>query len=401
MEEALPDIGELAGSFDVHCPALAEPVHEVLSVMRDEGGVNWSTAYGGFWVLTSYDAIFKAAQDWQHFSNAFGISPSHDRGGYKFVPIEYDPPVHRAWRRVLNPVFSPQEAAILEVDIRAIADRLIDSFVESGSASILDQYVRPLQGDVFFKLIFGLPDEEVALCRKAATDGVFAIDPQDRQAGFMTVREHCKLIYEERFDREKTSTVIAALNQASIDGEAVTEDDYRGVLELLIFGGNETTANALGNILLHLATHPNDRDRGVGDPSAVSSVIEESLRHESPVVWNGRTVVEDFVFEGHEMKAGQKVQLSWMSAGRDETVYSDAAEFDPDRGKNHLSFGAGPHRCLGSHLARVILNAGTSQLLMRIPDFRMTDNAAIQHNIGDSRGLVELPLIFTPGSRTA
>jgi cytochrome P450 len=226
---------------------------------------------------------------------------------------------------------------------------------------------------------------------------VFSNDNDARMRGFARVQDHCRLLYQERDTRAATSTVLQALNEAMIDGAPPTEDDYLGVLELLVHGGNETTVNALGSTLHRLATNEHDRDRVAADPTLVPQLVEEALRHQAPVVALGRTLVKDCELGGHEMKAGQMVLLSWMGANRDEEMFPNADEFNLDRTpNNHLAFGAGPHRCLGSHLARAIVCTGTERLLARLPDLRIPAGTALEHRMGASRGLHELPLEFTP-----
>ncbi len=389
---------DLATHFDVHDPALNERVYEVLEWMRNEDEVHWVDARGGYWLVTGHDALFEVAQDWQTFSSALGTSIDNKRTN-KFVPIEVDPPTHRTWRRVLNPLFSPQEADRLVPAMREIANRLIDGFAADGQVDLVQAYAAPFQGESFFRLIFGLNDEDTEHCRDAATQGVFADDPLVRREGFTKVSQFCARLYEERAERGKTNAIIRLLDHGEIDGKPITEAEARGVLELLVFGGNETTVNALSNILLHLAENDADRERVLADPTLLPHAIEESLRHDSPVVALGRTASKDVELCGHAIKAGQNVQMSWMSANHDGRAFPDPKAFDIDRtSNNHASFGVGPHRCLGSHLARAILRVGAEVLLERLPDFHLVPGTEITHRMGDARGPAEVLVAFTPAA---
>jgi cytochrome P450 len=393
------DVAELARTFDQYDPVMGEAVFDVLAAMREQDGeLSWVESEGGRWIITGQAALHEAANDWHTFSSdgAFGGAA---RKGEVFVPIEFDPPVHLTWRRVLNPMFSPQEMQRLRPAMNDIADRLIDAFAAAGVVDLAADYAEPLQGEIFFRLVFGLTDEaEISLCRQAAADGVFASDPLVRRAGFMTVSRFVRQMYQEREERAKQCSVVDLLNRAEIDGAPVTEDKFAGVLSLLVFGGNETTVNGLLNTLHHLVTNAGDRDRLLADPSLVRHAVEESLRFESPVIGLARKVTCDVTFHGKDLKAGDTAVLSWMAANRDPAAWEDADTYDLDRERSHAhaSFGIGPHRCLGSHLARAILLTGVERLLQRLPDVRLEPGASVPYRTGSTRGPSRLPAVFTP-----
>ena len=144
---------------------------------------------------------------------------------------------------------------------------------------------------------------------------------------------------------------------------------------LVLIAGVDTTWSAIGSSLWHLATHPEDRQRLVADPSAMPLAVEELLRAYSPVTM-ARVVTEDVEFEGCPMKAGDKVLMNFPAANRDPEVFEDADRVVLDRELNrHVAFGSGIHRCAGSNLARMELRVAIEEWLRRIPEFRLAEGA--------------------------
>jgi cytochrome P450 len=168
--------------------------------------------------------------------------------------------------------------------------------------------------------------------------------------------------------------LVSSLVSANIDGEALTPAELASFFILLVVAGNETTRNAISHGLLLLTEHPDQRELLLADlEGRTGHAVEEIVRYVSPVIWMRRTLTQDTVMNGHAYQANDKVLLMYQAANRDETVFGPTADqFDITRWPNqHVGFGAaGPHFCLGAHLARREITVILRELLTRVPDIR-------------------------------
>jgi len=194
-----------------------------------------------------------------------------------------------------------------------------------------------------------------------------------RLEGMGQVVAYFQTLIEERRanpDPNAQDIVTAALNW-TLDGEPINDGDLLNCLLLLFMAGLDTVANQLSYSMLHLATHAEDRARIVADPELIPRAVEEILRV-YPIVQTARKATKDFEFHGCPVKAGDMASFPLAAAGRDENMFPDARTVDLDRGvTRHISFGAGPHRCLGSHLARQELAVLLEEWHKRIPEYRV------------------------------
>ena len=167
--------------------------------------------------------------------------------------------------------------------------------------------------------------------------------------------------------------LVSALATANIDGEQLTHAELASFFILLVVAGNETTRTAISHSLTLLTDHPDQRELLLADlEGRIGPAVEEIVRYVSPVIWMRRTVTRDTVMNGHAYREGDKAVLFYQAANRDESVFADPERFDITRSPNpHVGFGsAGPHFCLGAHLARREITAMLRELMTRIPDIR-------------------------------
>ena len=192
--------------------------------------------------------------------------------------------------------------------------------------------------------------------------------------------------------------LTTALITTNIDGEALTHDELASFFILLLTAGNETTRNSIAHGLWALTEHPDQRALWQADPTTIAATgVDEIVRWASPVIWMRRTVTEDTVLSGQELHEGDKVLLFYNSANRDESVFEDPFRFDVRRSPNpHVGFGAaGPHFCLGAHLARREIDVMLRRLLHRLPDI---EASAEPDRLRSSfiNGIKHLPCRYTP-----
>ena len=387
---------ELVENFDIHDPRLVDCFYETLERMRRKGPVHFSSAHGGHWIVVGHEEVTKAARDWRRFSSAAGVVLAGTKP-QKFVPVEYDPPQHQAFRRLLNPHFSSEAAEQYEADLRRFANRLIDDFEGRGSADLSADYAKPMAAHFFFTQFLAFSAEDAALCEAATNQAMFSTSMEEQLDGFKRLDEIVRKIVDSRRGQPSNNGFIDTLRTSEVDGRPVTEEELIGMIQLLIVGGDDTAVHTIGNILLLLGRNPLLRDRLRQDFSLFPSVMEESIRHMPPAVSIMRTVTQDTELGGQQMRAGEKVLLVWPSANRDEAVFEDADHFLLDRPnvRKHIAFGGGVHKCIGEWFARSIVSVATRTILDRIPDFEVPKDARIEYRMGQSRGPTKVPAFFS------
>jgi cytochrome P450 len=387
-----------ARRFDYLAPELGADLPGVLARMREEHPVAWSEAHGGYWVVTRYEDVLAVAQDWATFSSAHGVSVPETTMAVTAIPEHIDPPSHREYKRLINAHFTPAVVHRYERPTRALVTQLIDRFVEAGSCELMEAFARPLPGLAFFDLVLGAPPDEVEPINAMATAASDPTDP-DRAAAWAGMYQWITDFLERRRAAPPRGDVVDAVLVAEIEGRPITEDEIIGIIQLLILGGLETTAGALGQAVIRFAREPAIPEQLRRDPSLVPAAVEELLRLDPPFIAIARTAMRDTEIGGQSIRAGDKVMIYWAAANRDDAEFACPAAFDLERRSNrHLSFGAGPHRCAGSTLARMNLRVAIEQLTQRLRDLALAPGAEpIAFHSALNRAPLAVPITFTPG----
>jgi cytochrome P450 len=385
--------------FDPLAPEMGDPAefHDALEHLRTHVGMARSDQRGGFWVATRYEDVLRIAQDWEAFSSEHGITVPAQQTPLPAIPEQLDPPLHREFKRLINRYFTPAAVHEQEDATRAIVNRLIDAVVEAGECEFMEAFAQPLPGLAFFDLFLHAPSEELHEINRLAS---VASTPTTEEA-IQARREMIGWIFqfaERRRNEPPKGDVVDAVLAAEVDGRPITELEVVGVIQLLLFGGLDTTAGALGAAMIHFCEDPSLPERLREDPSRIPDAVEELLRIDGPFAFIGRCAMRDVEVDGARISAGDMVLLSWSSANRDEREFGCPATFDLDREVNrHIAFGAGPHRCAGSNLARMNLRLAFEAIVERLRDLRLTDE--VRFHPGYSRGPEEVRIAFTPGPR--
>jgi cytochrome P450 len=259
---------------------------------------------------------------------------------------------------------------------------------------------RPFPGLAFFDLVLGAPPDEVAAINELATTASVSNNPGAADAWRGMFRWITDFV-EERRRRPPRGDVVDAVLAAEVEGRPIADDEIVGVLQLLILGGLDTTAGALGQIVIRFARHPELPALLRDEPGRLADAVEELLRLEPPFIAIARTATCDTEVGGQAVRAGDKVLIYWASANRDEAEFACPAAFDVDRASNrHLAFGAGPHRCAGSNLARLNLRVAVEEVVRRLHDIRLQDGVEpLPFHSALNRAPLTVPITFTPGPR--
>lgn len=316
------------------------------------------------------------------------------------IPQQIDPPLQTRYRKILDPQFSRKRMAELEPRIRAHAVELIDAVQGKGECEFDAAFAIPLPCTAFLGLM-GLPAEELQLFLELK-DGIIRppVPSGDLNAGREHRRETGRRIYEyfegliDQRLAESRDDVMSYLVRAEIDGQRLSRNEILDICFLFLLGGLDTVTATLGCSVAYLAENPEQRRRIVEDPAKIPAAVEELLRWETPVMAIPRVARQDVVLSGQQIKKGELVTFLIGSANTDETAFVDANRVDFDREANrHIAFGAGPHRCLGSHLARMELRVALEEWHRRIPDYRIKPGETPIYTTG-IREVRYLPLVW-------
>jgi len=366
-----------------------------LDALREESPAYWNTFGQGFWMLTRFSDIREAHQKSDVFSSRSIIVTDPDPQ-YMWIPTLTDGPDHVKYRQILNSYFSPRVVDTLWESNRGWANQIIDELIDQGRCDMSTDFAAEFPARVFLS-IAGLPQEDAPAALKWVSDTFSQMmDPDDHSvqlAATAAIREYFSNLLDDRRanPRDPKTDVLSHLLAARFHDEPLDQDTLLNICNVLILGGMDTLKCQLGYSFYHFATHPEDRQRILDDPSLIPSAVEEILRYYT-IVLPGRKLAQDYEIAGCPMKKGQMVWLDLGQASRDPRVFPDADKFIIDRPNNkHLAFAAGPHRCLGSHLARQELQVAIEEWHKRIPNYVLdTDEPIIEH--GGQLAVKSLPI---------
>jgi cytochrome P450 len=400
----------LTVDFDVYDPSLAEPVdvmQDRIAELAAKGPVVYSTAHGGHWIVTHYKEIHEVFTDTDTFSSYPNnlVTPA-DFG--RFIPLELDPPEHTAYRHALQPLFSPQRMKRLGDDIRGVVNDLIDEFAPTGQAEFISQFAHELPARVFLALM-DWPLEDAPMFTEA-TDAVLFGKPGGTQdendtammTAAMTIAGHFHGVIADRRANpgdDATSRLIHTEVDLPDGKRVLTDEELFRMFFLLLMGGLHTVQGSLAWAIVHFTNNPDQRDAIIADPTLIPKAVEEIMRIEAAVV-PGRRATRDVELGGVHIAKDDQLILMLCSANRDPEQFTEPGAFDISRSPNrHLSFGAGPHRCLGSHLGRIELIVALEELHRRIPDYRLVESDPPAFHSTQVRGCHRMPIAFTPESK--
>lgn len=400
--------GEIGGrnhftDFDLDAPEFSENFDDVASAVHQGCPVARSEAQGGYWVVSGFDDLRAIGQDWQNWTSTDGYEPSRSgTDDARLYPLEIDPPYQTRWRTQLGEYFSPRAIRANKESIRHHVNAQIDEFVERGACDWIDAFAAHVPGRVFFSTMLGVPLDDLPYLQAAADQAVRG-PVEGRGEGWNKVGAYLDGYLKQRQEEPPRGDFVDAVLRGvqTDDGEPAPWPHKIFIMVDMLAGGLATTTFLLGGLAHFLATHPQDRQRLAADPSLHAGAIEEIVRVYSSVLALGRTATKDSEVSGQKIKKGEMVMLSYALAARDPRHFEDPHTIDIERRiPTNPAFGYGPHRCIGSHLARLQAVTALEEMLRRLPDIRMADGPAptFFHSTV-TRDLVTLNVEFTPGSK--
>jgi cytochrome P450 len=331
--------------------------------------------YDGTWVVTHYEDIREVYQNDALYSAA-DVANFQELVGEKFrmIPLAIDPPEHGHYRVLLNPWFSPRAISDMEPRIRATVNELIDGFADKGECDVSYDFGRLYPVRVFMDLM-GFPREmleeflqwEYALLHSGG-------DFERMTWGIGSALAYCRSFIEEMRARP-ANNLTSHIVHGQVDGRPISEDEIIGAVLFLWVGGLDTVAATSSLAFRRMALNPELQRRLREHPEVIPEAIEEFLRMQ-PLVNSTRLVKTDHEIRGVKIREGDHV-MCFNSAGNfDPGEFAEPWDFRLDRPANrHFTLAGGPHRCLGSHLARRELRIATAEFLRRIPEFEIKPGA--------------------------
>ena len=343
----------------------------------------------GTWVFTKAEDQRAILQNAAAFSSNRGIFEAALGEALPMIPLEVDPPDHQKYRSLLNPLLSPKRVDALETGARERAVRLIDGFVARGGCEIMNDFAFPFAVGVFLQFL-GVPDDRRDEYLGWANDQYHGTLDQ-RQAAMRTIVTFVSDLIEQR-KQVPADDFIGFLLTAELEGRKLADREILGIGVLLFEAGLDTVAAAIGFDLYHLATHGDDQRRLREDPALIKPAVEEFFRAYSTIQMLREAAI-DTEYKGIAIKAGDLLSCPTMVANRDPAEFPDPDRIDIARETNrHNAFAYGPHRCLGSHLARRELVIGLEEFLRRVPTFRIRPGTAPTTYGGHVFGIENLEL---------
>jgi cytochrome P450 len=287
------------------------------------------------------------------------------------IPEHIDPPLHREYKRLINAHLTPAVVAAYEKPTRELVTRMIDGFIDRGECEFMTEFARPFPGAAFFDFVLHAPPDEVGYINDLSTRASVPTNP-DARGCWEAMNKWIVDFVDKRRQQAPRGDIVDGVLNGTIEGRPITEQEIIGVITLLILGGLDTTSGALGHFMIRFCREPSIPALLRERPELIPAAVEELLRLEGPFIAIARTATTDIEIDGHLVSEGEKVLIYWASANRDEAEFPDAERFDLERASNrHITFGAGPHRCAGSNLARLNLQVALEEITRRMTDFRL------------------------------
>jgi cytochrome P450 len=371
-EDQAGAVAELAATFDHNDHAMRKRCAEVYATLRGTCPVFHSEAWGGFWVASRYEDVYEVGRDPERFASGAGVLVPPMGHGRPLTPMEADGPEHASYRRLLLPSFAPAQVARMEADVRALARSLVDGVLAAGEADLYETLAKPLPM-LMITLLLGIEHDE--LFWEATDTLMYGRLSGAREAEVQSAARDLYAFMAREIERRRetpTDDLISLLMTGDVEGRPYTSDEVLDLCAFMLIAGLENTAFGIRATLRHLAVHPEHLAAVVADPGVVTNLVEQSLRLYTPVTALGRIATHDTEVAGQCIHAGERVLLLFGSANRDAAVFDQPDDFHLDRRDGrHLAFGIGPHRCIGSHLARLEIRIAVEEFLRRVPSFRL------------------------------
>jgi cytochrome P450 len=366
----------------------------------------------GFWFLTRYEdvsALLRAGLSVEVDNLADGVvrdqyvqlTENNDHSVLNYSMLDRDPPDHTRLRSLVTKVFTPRAVAALEPKVTALVDEALDRIAAAGRVNLVEELAFPLPFAVISEML-GMPPTDHARVRELSGTLVLSLEVVvEEETLAMITRASRELVDIIRgvvaWKREHPADdLLTALVAAEHDGQVLSDDELIAQVVLLYVAGHETTVNLIANGTVALLRNPDQLALLRAQPDLAGNAVEEFLRYDSPVQQTRRITTAPHSVGGKEIPAGTFVVACLASANRDDRFFGEDAErlrIDRAEAHRHVSFGAGPHHCLGAALARLEGRVAIERLVRRFPGLALGGDVRWNNRI-NLRGAAEVPVVI-------
>ncbi len=401
------------GQFDplLTSHEFAQNPYPTYHLLRREAPIYWSDLWG-CWILTRHRDIVSTLQNPKRFSSVGRLTAAMELPQpvreqvqplvrhYSQGLINVDPPDHTRLRQLVHKAFLPGTVSAMAGYVEGIVERLIEEAQPRGKMDIIWDFAYPLPVTVIAKLM-GVPAADHGKLKRWSGKIVeFMATPKpapevliSSQDALLALQDYFRSTFRRR-RVEPREDLISALVAAEEAGERLTEEELISTCVTLLIGGHETTTYLISSGVLALIQHPEQLRKLRANPDGARMAVEEMLRYEGPFQRNRRLATEAVELDSHLIEKGQLVVQMLGAANRDPAVFPNPDSFDIERHPNrHVSFGHGPHFCVGAPLARLEAPIAINALLRRLPNLELATDELVWKNTV-FRGLERLPVTF-------
>ena len=400
MATQLPDIPEaLLSDFDIvgDVGLVADPQQRLLETLaKDPRDIVYTPHNGGHWLVTSHELGREILSNADLFGSfPIGI-PANMEQRPRLIPLESDAAAHRRYRRLLLPIFEPAAVQQLQAGAETLAQEILDDVLPEGEFDFLWRVAKPISMGLFVRQL-GLEPERL--------DEFYAWESGFYRAPTMEERIECgqnigaylSAVVSQHVEHPKDDIVTMLLN-VEVEGERLSQEEVQSICYLLFLASIDTVATMLSFIVRHLARDQALFRRLKEDRSAIADSVDELLRMHAFINLN-RICERDTVFHGVAFRAGDNIVVPSFVTDRDERVFADPDAFNADRSKReknqHHAFGAGAHKCIGLHVAKMEVRVVLEALFDRISSLELVSESAVTGHGGTTMGLDTIPIKVT------
>jgi cytochrome P450 len=393
--------------WDPYKPEFFKNPYPIFRRLREEAPLYHNEEYG-FHALSRYAEVERALKDTEALSSARGTILEIIQTNSKMpdsVFIFQDPPIHTAYRALLQRAMTPKRMNALEEQVRRFCAQCLDPLVGGDHFDFIADLGAQMPMRVI-SMLLGIPEEDQEAIRQSGDDRLrteagkpmsFSVEANVSGNAF---GEYIEWRTTHPSDDMMTELLYAEFKDASGTVRRLTRDELLAIVDVVAGAGNETTNRLIGWAGKELAEHPDQRRDLVNNPALIPQAIEELLRYQTPGPAIARYVARDIEFHGQTVPAGGAMMLLVGAANRDDRRFTDGDTFNIHREQRpHLAFGHGIHACIGAILARLEGRVALQEVLKRFPEWHVDEENAELASTSTVRGWETLPVFLGPASK--